>query len=275
MKLEGKVAIVTGAGRGIGRAISAAYAREGARLALVARTASQVEEAAQEARGLGAEALAISADVAEPRDVERMVRETLTRFGGVDVLVNNAAILGPLGVFSDNDTQQWADTIRINVIGLALCSHAVLPPMIERGGGSIVNLSGAGVTRPSETMSAYGTSKAAVIRFTETLALELADRNVRVNALGPGQIDTEMLDPVLAAEEGVVAPAFTANVQRTKSGHGASLEKAAALAVWLASADSEGLSGRMISATQDDWRNMTRRIPEIMASDLHTMRFVS
>ena len=272
MKLSGKVAIITGAGRGIGRGIAEAYAREGANLVLASRTPAQVEGAAREAHALGVEAIAIAVDVAESKDVRRMVDETLERFSRVDVLVNNAAILGPVGPLHSNDMRHWAEAMRINVTGLVTCCHAVLPAMMEQGGGKIINLSGAGVTRPSETISAYGTSKAAVIRFTETLALEMRPHNISVNALGPGQIDTALLDP-MASDDSLIEPVMGAMVRRTKSGQGASLEEAAALAVWLASSESDGLSGRLISATQDDWRNLGPHIPEITDSDRFTLRF--
>lgn len=272
MTIRGKTAIITGAGKGIGRGIARAYANEGAKLVLVSRTLAQVEDAAEEARTAGAEASALAVDVSNPDDVRRMVEHTLERHSRVDVLVNNAAILGPVGPLHVNDAEHWAQAININVTGLMLCCHAVLPHMIEQGGGKIINLSGAGVTRASETISAYGTSKAAVVRFTETLALEMLTHDVSVNALGPGQIDTELLDP-MASDDSLIEPVMGAMVQRTKSGRGASLEEAAALAVWLASDASDGLTGRLISATQDDWRNLAPSIPQIMASDQYTLRF--
>ena len=274
MTIRGKVAIITGAGKGIGRGIARAYTSEGAMLVLVSRTLAQVEDAADEARAAGAQASALAVDVSKPDDVRRMVEHTLERFSRVDVLVNNAAILGPVGPLHLNDAEHWAQAVNINVTGLMLCCHAVLPHMIEQGGGKIINLSGAGVTRASETISAYGTTKAAVVRFTETLALEMLPHNVSVNALGPGQIDTDLLDP-MASEDSLIEPAMGAMVRRTKSGRGAPLEEAAALAVWLASDASDGLSGRLISATQEDWRELGPRIPQIMASDLYTLRFNS
>ena len=272
MTLRGKAAIITGAGKGIGRGIARAYASEGAKLVLVSRTLGQVESAAEEARASGAEASALAVDVANPDNVRRMVDHTLERYSRVDVLVNNAAILGPVGPLHLNDADHWTQAININVTGLMLCCHAVLPHMIEQGGGKIINLSGAGVTRASETISAYGASKAAVVRFTETLALEMLPHNVSVNALGPGQIDTELLDP-MAGDDSLIEPVMGAMVRRTKSGKGAPLEEAAALAVWLASDASDGLTGRLISATQEDWRELAARIPQIMASDQYTLRF--
>ena len=240
----------------------------------MSRTLEQIEQAAQEARNLGADVIAISADIADADDVERMAAQTLDRYSRIDILVNNAAVLGPVGPLQTNDMRQWADAMRINVTGLVMCCHAVLPAMIEQGGGKIINLSGAGVAQPSETLSAYGTSKAAVIRFTETLAIEMRPHSIFVNALGPGQIDTSLLDP-MASDESLVAPVMQSHVRNTKSGRGASLENAAALAVWLSSSDSDGLSGRLISSTQDDWRTLASRIPEIMESDKYTLRFVS
>ncbi len=275
MKLKDRVAIITGAGRGIGRGIALAFAAEGARLVLVSRTRGQVEDAARQAREAGAEAMALAVDVTQPDQVEGMVKEALARFSRVDILVNNAGILGPVGPLHTNDMRHWADTISTNLVGLALCCHAVAPVMMAQRGGKIINLSGAGVARPSPTLSAYGASKAAVVRLTETLALELKPYNISVNALGPGQIDTSLLDGVVQAGEGMVAPDFLAMVRRTRSGQGASLANAAALAVWLASSASDGLTGRLVSATQDDWRNLGPQVPKIMSSDSHTLRFVT
>ena len=274
MKLHDKVAIVTGAGRGIGRGIAEAFAREGARLTLVSRTISQVEEVARDARDTGAEAIALSVDVSNPNDVQRMVQHTLDRYSRVDILVNNAGVLGPVGPLHTNDIGDWAEALRINVIGLAMCCHAVLPSMVSREDGRIINLSGSGVAGPTDTFTSYGTSKAAVIRLTESLALEVRQHNIMVNALGPGQIDTHLLDGIVEAEEGMVSDDMLSQVRQTRSGRGASVQEAAALAVWLASPESEGLTGRMVHAVHDDWRNLGPRIPEIMASDLHTLRFV-
>ena len=275
MKLHDRVAIVTGAGRGIGRGIAEAFAGEGARLTLVSRTMSQVEEVARQVRDTGAEAIALSIDVSKPDDVKRMVQHTLDRYARVDILVNNAGVLGPVGPLHSNDIGSWSEALQINVIGLAMCCHAVLPSMVTQGGGRIINLSGSGVAGPTDTFTSYGTSKAAVIRLTESLALEVRPHNIMVNALGPGQIDTQLLDGIAEAEKGMVSDEMLSQVRLTRSGRGASLEEAAALAVWLASPESEGLTGRMVHAVHDDWRNLGPRIPEIMDSDSHTLRFVS
>ena len=275
MELEGKVAIVTGAGKGIGRAIAGAYAIEGAKLVLVSRTLEEVQDAGEEISRFGIEPLPLSIDVSKPEQVDTMLASSINKFGSIDILVNNAAVLGPVGPFIQNDMAKWAETVNINVTGLALCCKAVLPLMIKQNAGKIINLSGAGVNRSSPTLSAYGVSKAAVVRFTETLSIELEGTNVTANALGPGQIDTQLLDPIVDAGSDLVEPLMYNMVRNTKSGGGASIENAAALAVWLGSERSDGLNGRMISATQAEWLNKSIDISEIMSSDLYSLRFNS
>ena len=140
MMLQDKVALITGAGRGIGREIALTYARAGADVAMVARTESQLNAVAEEVRDIGRRALAISADVSDPVDVERMVAETLQEFGQLDILVNNAAVAGPKLVI-DTTLEDWNRMIGVNLTGVYLCSRAVLPHMLERGQGKIISIS--------------------------------------------------------------------------------------------------------------------------------------
>ena len=194
MLLENRSAIVTGAGRGIGRAIALAYAREGARLALAARTAAELDEVAGEVQALGASALVISTDVADQDQVDRMVSQVVDAYSTVDVLVNNAGIGGPVGALQDNDPGYWSQTLQVNLVGTYLCCRAVLPVMLRQGGGRIINISGSGGATAASHISAYCVSKAAVVRFTECLALELEETGVYVNALGPGGIHTRLVE---------------------------------------------------------------------------------
>ena len=192
MKLDGRVAVITGAGRGIGQAIALAYAREGARLALAARSESELEQAVVAVSELGAEAIAVPTDVTSQADTERLSQATVERFGRIDVLVNNAGISGPIGPLQDNDIAEWVDTINVNLTGTFLVCRAVIPFMLEQGGGRIINLSGAGVANAWSNMSAYCSSKAAAVRLTEVLAQELEGQGIFVNALGPGSVHTTM-----------------------------------------------------------------------------------
>ncbi len=272
MKLDGQVAIITGAGRGIGKAIALAYAREGARVALAARSEPDLEEAATAVAELGAEAIAVRTDVTSEMATVRLARRVVERFGRIDVLVNNAGTSGPVGPLQDNDISEWVDTINVNLTGTFLVCRAVVPVMIEQGGGKIINLSGAGVANAWSNMSAYCSSKAAVVRLTEVLAQELEGKGITVNALGPGSVHTDMWEKMTeqAAEAG--AEFIHALGQRVLSGGGASIDDCAELAVWLASDESGGLSGRIISATADDFRSMSPQIAGIMEGDAYTLR---
>jgi NADP-dependent 3-hydroxy acid dehydrogenase YdfG len=145
-QLDNRVALITGAGRGIGKAIALAYAREGAKLALAARTRAQLERTVQEAEALGAEICLIDMDVTEAAQVEHMVRLTLERFATIDILVNNAGIAGPIAPLQESDMAAWVRTLQVNVVGTYLCCRAVLPTMLRHNRGKIINLSGAGAT---------------------------------------------------------------------------------------------------------------------------------
>lgn len=266
MRLDGLVAVVTGAGRGIGQAIALAFAREGARLALVARSTPELEDTARQVRDLGAPALVIPADVTDQGQVDQMAAQVIDRYAAIDILVNNAGVAGPIGPLQDNDPAYWVRTIQVNLIGTYLCCRAVLPAMLERNRGKIINMSGGGSLNGGPDMSAYGSTKAAVVRLTECLAMELAQTNVCVNAVAPGTIQTRMLEEIQEVYS-------AAGVEMPSGGWG-SLERAADLALFLASGDSGNLSGRLISAVLDDYSNLPERIPEIMESDAYQLRRV-
>ena len=274
MKLEGQVAIITGAGRGIGRAIALAYAREGARLVLAARSEGELEESVAAATDAGVEAIAVRTDVTSQIATDRLARRAVERFGRIDLLVNNAGISGPVGPLQSNDVADWVDTINVNLTGTFLVCRAVVPIMLEQGSGRIINLSGAGVANAWSNMTAYCASKAAVVRMTEALAQELEGKGITVNALGPGSVHTSMWERMTdqAAEAG--AEFIHELGLRVTSGGGASIDDCAELAVWLASEESAGLTGRIISAAADDFRNLPSKIPEIMEGDAYTMRVV-
>ena len=272
MQLQDRVALITGGGRGIGRAIALAYAREGARLALAARTASELDETAAQAQELGAETCVVTADVTQPGQVEEMARQAEARFSRIDILVNNAGIIGPIGALEDNDVDSWLRTIQVNLVGTFLCCRAVIPVMRRQGRGKIINLSGSGATSAPHHMSAYGSSKVAVIRLTEILSLELADCDIQINALGPGSIHTRMWEEIRDSARAVGDTELYQFGQQVTSGGGASIERAADLAVWLGGESSGKLSGRLVHAVMDDYPSLPERIPEIMASDAYTLR---
>ena len=195
MKLDGKVAIVTGSSRGIGKAIALGFAEEGADVVVAARTEVEREEmpgtiyrTAEEIQALGRRALPIKCDVTSEQSVNDLVRKTLEQFGRIDVLVNNAGIAYYFPV-AETPLKRWELVLRVNLIGAFLCARAVLPAMIERRAGSIINItSRAGERRPSPTGVAYAVAKAGLDRFTWGLAVEVGRHNIAVNALKPIEI---------------------------------------------------------------------------------------
>ena len=270
-RLDGRVALITGGGRGIGRAIALAYAAEGARLALTARTASELEETAQLiSERYASEVITAIADVSSREQVDGAVARALEYYGAIDVLVNNAGNIGPVGRVWDNDPEDWARTIAVHLMGVFYGCRAVIPSMLEQGQGRIVNMSGVG----GPNMSAYDAAKTAIVNLTENLALELADTPITVNAISPGSIHTRMWEETrdLALAIGDTAT-YERGVQVT-SGQGASIERAAELAVFLGSDDCGALSGRLIRAFADRFEELPARVEEIMASEAYLLRRV-
>ncbi|HEY9289381.1 MAG TPA: SDR family oxidoreductase [Candidatus Dormibacteraeota bacterium] len=272
-RLAGKKALVTGGGRGIGEAIALAFAREGADLFLVSRTEAQLNQVAQQCRALGRVCAVGVGDVSTPGVATRLVNSALNALGGIDVLVNAAGIYGPIGPLTDIDVSEWARAININLMGTVYFCHDVIAEMRRHGGGSIINFSGGGATSPLPRFSAYGVSKAAIVRLSETLAEELRPDGIRVNAIAPGAIDTTLQNEVL--EAGTAAGDLYARIQELrKSGAGGTpIAIPAELAVFLASDASTGLTGRLVSAPHDPWRSWTpEKIQELAETPWYTLR---
>lgn len=273
MKLKDKVAIITGGGRGIGEATALAFAREGARVVLVARTVPELEQVAAKVKDLGGSAQIVPADVSSRQAVASMVRTAVNSFGQVDILVNAAGVYGPIGQAWEVDPEKWAQAIEVNLLGTFFTCQAVLPHMIRRLQGGIINFSGGGATSPLPRFTAYGVSKTAVVRLTETLAEEVEGFNIRVNAIAPGMVDTRLQDAVLAAGEraGELLPRVR-RLRETGDG-GAPRELAADLAVFLAGEASNGLTGKLIAAPHDGWESWNgKHIGELMALPWFTLR---
>ena len=271
--MQGTVAVITGSGRGIGEAVALAFAGNGAAVVLAARTASELAQVEAKVRAAGGAAVAVPTDVSSPADVSRLAQRAVDAYGRVDVLVNAAGILGPVGPLWEADPEAWKRAVEVNLYGTFLCCRAVAPHMMQRRRGKIVNFSGGGAASPLPRMAAYGASKAAVVRLTETLAEELKPYDIAVNAIAAGLVDTRLLDPVLAAEErGGDQFARVRRLRDTGEG-GVPAELPAALALWLASDASHGLTGKLISAPYDGWRDWDeRRIVALKDSPWFTLR---
>jgi NAD(P)-dependent dehydrogenase (short-subunit alcohol dehydrogenase family) len=200
--LTGQVAIVTGGGRGIGRAIAIGLASASASVGVVARSEDQITESAGQIAEVGGRAIAVPADVSDPEAVEQMVQEVERVLGPVDLLVNNAGLAGPIGPTWEADPDEWWRCMEVNLRGPMLCSRAVLPGMISRGVGRIVNVASGAGTFAIPYLGAYVTSKTALIRLTEILAAEAAEHGVKVFAIEPGTVRTDMAEYALGSEEG-------------------------------------------------------------------------
>jgi 3-oxoacyl-[acyl-carrier protein] reductase len=272
--LAGRGALITGASRGLGLAIARAFVRAGAEIAICARDEGPLLEAQGELRGLaqGSQRVeALRADVADPRAVRELVATAGARLENLALLVNNAGVQGPIGALWEVDLEAWQRTLQVNLIGSALLAREMVPHFERAGGGKIVQLSGGGATAPMEGLTAYAASKAAVVRLAETLSLELASRRVDVNALAPGALNTRMLDEVLAAGPRRVGEERYRQAVAQRETGGAAPERAAELAVWLASPASDGVTGKLLSAVWDPWERLDEHRDEL-DSDLYTLR---
>jgi NAD(P)-dependent dehydrogenase (short-subunit alcohol dehydrogenase family) len=267
--LSGQVAIVTGGGRGIGRAMALALARAGAAVAVVARTAEQLAETVALIEGEGGRAIAVPADVTDRQAVERMAREVERQLGPVDLLVNNAGTGDPGGPLWEVDPDQWWHVLTVNLCGPFLCSRAILPGMIARRQGRIVNTaSGAGL-KAMTYMSAYVTSKTALVRLTENLAAETTEHGISIFAIHPGTVRTAMWETILASPElDRWKPGLRKIFER---GRDIAPDRAADLVVFLASGKADALSGCFISVS-DDVDEMVSRAQEIREGELYTLR---
>jgi 3-oxoacyl-[acyl-carrier protein] reductase len=247
-ELQGQVALITGGGRGIGRNIAVELAGAGMKVAVAARSTGEIEETAAEVDGL-----AIQCDVSDRDSVERMVAETEEKLGPLDLLVSNAGISLEEGAAWELDPDEWWRVFEVNVLGVYLCCRAVIPSMLEHGRGRIVNVASGAAYLPGSSSTAYSASKAAVHRFSETLANQLRGR-IPVFSISPGLVKTRMTEP------------FGDDAPWTPP------ELAPRLVRALASGRLDELAGRYLHAEHDDVDALAARIDEILEQDLNAIR---
>lgn len=191
--LKGKVAVVTGAGRGIGKAIAISLAEAGADVVLAARTASQLEITAEEIRSKGSRGLPVPTDVTRKEDVDRLMRTAIDQLGGLHILINNAAIMAPASLMQQTE-EDWDTVMSVNLKACFICTQAAGRHMIEQKYGKIINMASTGGVIAGPKNASYHSSKAAIIHFTRSVAIEWIKYNINVNAVGPGVVDTELVD---------------------------------------------------------------------------------
>jgi NAD(P)-dependent dehydrogenase (short-subunit alcohol dehydrogenase family) len=273
--LEGRAALITGANQGLGKAIAHAFVLAGANVFLCARDELKLVEVQTELQGFcktGQRVEAMRADVSKREDVDRLISAALAAFPIIHILVNNAGVYGPKGSIDDVDWDEWVQAIEVNLLGSILVARALLPHFRTQRYGKVIQLSGGGATAPLPFISAYAASKAGIVRFMETLAEEVKTLGIDVNSIAPGALNTRLLDEVLEAGPEKVSKSFYDRAVKQKAEGGAPLARGADLAVFLASAQSDGITGKLISAIWDPWEYFPQHMDDLQKNDIYTLR---
>ncbi|GIV72551.1 MULTISPECIES: SDR family NAD(P)-dependent oxidoreductase [Caldilinea] len=252
-KLQGQVAIITGAGRGIGAAAAERLAASGARLVLNARTEEEVEAVAARLRQQGALALAVPGDISDPDVVEEVVETALDQFNRVDILINNAAIIWPIEEVAETDPDEWTYNIMVNLVAPFMLTRNVLPLMLEQGYGRILSIGSGAAQRPIVGASAYCAAKAGLDMFTRVLALEVAGTGVTVNSLHPGVVDTAMQEDIRSVDTAGTRLDTSYFHELYERGALRPPSETARLIYWLVGPWSRDRNGEIFSADDEAW----------------------
>jgi len=275
MKLAGRVALITGASQGLGVAIARQFVAEGATVVITARSGGLLDEVRRSLLpfcAAGQSVVATVCDISRVSDVDILIDTAVKAMSRLDILVNNASIFGPMGRLEDVSWTGWVETLNVNLLGTVYACRAAIPHLKRKSGGKIINVSGGGAARPFPSLSAYAASKAAVVRFTEELAEEMRPYHVDVNSIAPGPLNTRFVDQAIEAGPGRLGRALYDEILNIRKSGGTPFEFAANLCVYLASRQSDGVTGKLISARYDDWVSLHERIDELNSSEIYTMR---
>ncbi len=275
MKLKNQMALITGAGKGLGKEIAIQFVKEGASLFLCSRTLSDLEEVSKSLTPYLHEGQKIAIekiDISNPKEIDFLFEKVVSFHSNFNILVNNAGIYGPFGLLEETDWEEWKKAFEINFYGPVYLCRKIVPYFKKQKYGKIINLSGGGATKPLPRISSYASSKAALVRFVETLALEIEGHHIDVNAIAPGALMTKMTKLLLEAGPKKVGKAFYENMEKVNQEGGTPLEYGAKLAVYLASKESDGITGKLISAVWDPWKNLHTFKKILKKSDVYTLR---
>jgi len=242
MRLVGKIALITGSNRGVGKATAKLFIKEGANVVInYANNDEQAEKTLEEIKSDGGNAIIIKADVSKKSEVDKLVDESIQKYGGIDILINNAGILGPMKPFVEYSEDEWDKVVNVNLKGPFLLTRRVIPGMMKKGKGKIINISTVSILG-ERNIAAYCASKGGLASLTKTLSLEYADKGININAVCPGAIDTEMMREIDKKYPGVI----DAIVSRTPSGRLATPEDIANATLYLASSESDFVNGLLL-----------------------------
>jgi len=277
ISLKDRVALITGASQGLGKAIAQAYIKAGASVILCARNEKKLFETKYQLDKLclkNQKVQAIIADVSNQEDVIKLVGKSISVFKQIHILVNNAGVYGTKGRIEDIKWEEWIHAIEINLFGSVLMMKALIPHFKKNKYGKIIQLSGGGATNPMPLISAYATSKAAIVRFAETISEEVKNEGIDINSIAPGALNTRLLDEILESGSEKVGNEFYKKALKQKEDGGTPFEYATKLCVFLASELSDGITGKLISAKWDNWNKFSDHIEELRNSDVYTLRRV-
>lgn len=277
MKLQNKNALITGASKGLGAEIAKHYVQQGASIFICARNEQELKAKAAELEKckISAEQKIgfIVTDIAIESQLDELCAAALKFFDGkMDILVNNAGSYGPFGSIENIDWQEWVTAINTNLLSVVYLCKKIIPEMQKNGAGKIINLSGGGATNPLARITAYAAAKAAVVRFSESIALDLKEQNIQVNAIAPGALATDLNKKFMAADPELLGAEFQQNLTKKLTEAATPLHVGAELAVYLASSASDGITGKLISAPWDKWTEFEKYQDKLAASDIYTLR---
>ena len=272
-RFDGRSVLITGASRGLGAGLAKAFWAEGAHLILVARSAERMQDLVQafESRP-NQKILTVSVDLKKPEAPFQILTETKNHFKKLDVLINNAAVQGPIGPFGENDWEAWKETLQIDLLAPVLLSRLFIPWMAGQGRGKIINLSGGGAAGPRTHFTAYATAKTGLVRFSEILAEETRSLGIDVTCVAPGVMGTSLLTAIIEAGPDLAGPREYEQAQRVLQSEEDHLGRAVALCLFLASTAGDGITGKLISAVWDPWETLPDHLADLKRTDLYTLR---
>jgi 3-oxoacyl-[acyl-carrier protein] reductase len=270
-----KLALITGGSRGLGLYLVKKFWTKGYSIIVVARNAIDKNDFIKKLPTRKKQNfISFSCDLSEINQVKSLIDRIKSTTSHIDVLINNAAIQGPIGQICDNDMLEWNKTLRVNLIAPVTLCHGLIPLMKKKSGSSIINISGGGAPGPRVNFSAYATAKAGLVRFSETISEELKIKGIRVNCIAPGAMKTDMLREVLIKRD-VAGVSEIKKAENILSNDYLTITRVANLAFFLASDISKGITGKLISAIWDNWEQLPNYLDELSRSDVYTLRRIT